>query len=218
MKLLLTSQGITNKTLEIALLQLLGKPFEQAHITFIPTAANIDKGDKSWLVSDMNNLKKLRFPTFEITDIAIMSKTVWLPSFEKADLLVFGGGTAPYLMEWLEKSEAASILPKLLQTKVYMGISAGSMVTAKHISMSSQNILNYEQTGDFKPTNGLGLVDFEIRPHLNSAAYPKVRLEYLETLSKENHATFYALDDQTAVQVVDDAVTVVTEGKWRKFN
>jgi len=218
MKLFLTSSGITNPTLAQALLHLLGKPFEKSHITFIPTASNMDKGDKTWLVNDMNNIKKLGFPTFEITDISIMPKEVWFPIFQSTDLLVFGGGTATYLMEWMEKSGVAAVLPELLKTKVYMGISAGSMVTAKQMSLTSQNILYYEQTGEFQPTKGLGFVDFEIRPHLNSPSFPKVRIDYLTQLAQKNPTVFYAIDDNTAVQVIDGEVTVITEGDWKKFN
>jgi dipeptidase E len=196
----------------------LGKPFEKSHITFIPTASNMDKGDKTWLVNDMNNIKKLGFPTFEITDISIMPKEVWFPIFQSTDLLVFGGGTATYLMEWMEKSGVAAVLPELLKTKVYMGISAGSMVTAKQMSLTSQNILYYEQTGEFQPTKGLGFVDFEIRPHLNSPSFPKVRIDYLTQLAQKNPTVFYAIDDNTAVQVIDGEVTVITEGDWKKFN
>jgi len=218
MKLFLTSSGITNPTLAKGLLQLLGKPFKDSYVTFIPTAANVDKGDKSWLVNDMFNIKKLGFPTFDIVDISIAPKDIWSSSFEQADLLVFGGGTATHLMEWMEKSGVILVLPELLKTKVYMGISAGSMVTAKQMSLTSQNILYYEQEGEFKPTKGLGLVDFEIRPHLNSPSFPKVKIDYLEQLAQKNPTSFFAIDDNTAVQVVDSAITVVTEGEWKKFN
>lgn len=104
MKLLLTSSGNTNKTIEKTLLELLEKPFKNANITFIPTAANIDKGDKGWLVDDMNNFKKLGFSLFDIIDIATVGKEIWLPSFDKADILVFGGGNNRYLLEWINKS------------------------------------------------------------------------------------------------------------------
>lgn len=218
MKLFLTSSGITNKTLSDALLLLLGKPFVQSHVTFIPTAANIEKGQKSWLVNDMNNIKKLGFLTFDIIDIAIAPKEIWQPSFEKADLLVFGGGSQPYLLERMKKSGVASVLNDLLNNKVYMGISAGSMVTAKTMSLSNENILFYEQTGVLRSVNGLGLVDFEIRPHLNSDNFPKVRLPLLQKIASETGTPFYAIDDDTAVQVIGTKVSVVSEGKWKKFN
>ncbi|MDP1722074.1 MAG: Type 1 glutamine amidotransferase-like domain-containing protein [Candidatus Gottesmanbacteria bacterium] len=218
MKLFLTSSGITNKTLSDALLQLLGKPFVQSHITFIPTAANAKMGEKSWLVNDMYNIKQLGFPTFDITDIAIAPKEIWLPSFEKADILVFGGGNTTYLLECMEKSGVASVIKDLLKNKVYMGISAGSMAAAKTISISSENILDYEQTGELKSIHGLGLVDFEIRPHLNSDNFPKVRLPLLQKIASETGIPFYAIDDDTAVQVTDTNVSVVSEGEWKKFN
>lgn len=218
MKLLLTSSGNTNKSIEKALLELLGKPFKEAHLTFIPTAANVEKGDKTWLVNDMNNFRVLGFASLDVIDISAVSKDIWLPSFKNADILVFGGGNVNYLLEWINKSGLKRYLPKLLETKVYVGISAGSMVTAKTVSLSSSGILYYEETGNFETTNGLGFVDFEIRPHLNSEVFPKVRVEYLEKLAKETPNTFYAIDDNTAIKVIDDKVSVLSEGEWKKFN
>ncbi|OGH48363.1 MAG: hypothetical protein A3G66_04010 [Candidatus Levybacteria bacterium RIFCSPLOWO2_12_FULL_39_17] len=118
MKLLLTSSGKTNKSIESALLELLGKPFEKANLIFVPTAANAEQGDKSWLVDDMNNFRKMNFASFDIVDISAVSKDVWLPSFNKADVLVFGGGNTYHLLNWIKKSGLEKILPELLKTKV----------------------------------------------------------------------------------------------------
>lgn len=218
MKLLLTSSGITNKSIEKALLELLGKPFNKSHLTFVPTAANVEEGNKTWLVNDINNFRKLGFSSFDVIDISAVSKDIWLPSFENADILVFGGGNVKYLLEWMKKSGLQEILPKLLKTKVYVGISAGSMVTAKNISLSSAGILYYEQTGNLENTEGLGFVDFEICPHLNSEGFPKVRVDYLQRLAKEKQNTFYAIDDNTALKIIDDKVELISEGEWKKFN
>lgn len=218
MKLLLTSSGKTNKTIEKALLDLLGKPFEKAHLTFVPTAANVEKGDKTWLVDDMNNFRQMNFSSFDIIDISAVPKNIWLPSFKKADVLVFGGGNVYHLLKWIKKSGLEKVLPELLKTKVYVGISAGSMVTAKNISLSTGGILYYEKTGGFKNKNGLGLVDFELRPHLNSKWFPKVRLPYLKKLSEKIPYSFYAIDDDTAIKVVDGKISVVSEGEWKKFD
>ncbi len=218
MKLLLTSSGITNKSIERALLDLLGKPFEKANLTFIPTAANVEKGDKAWLVNDINNFRKLGFASLEITDISAVPKDIWLPSFEKADVLVFGGGNVYYLLECIRRIGLDKLLLNFLETKVYVGISAGSMVTAKNISLSTAGVLYYEQTGGFKNKKGLGLVDFELRPHLNSKWFPKVRLPYLKKLAEKIPYSFYAIDDKTAIKIVDDKISIVSEGEWKKFN
>lgn len=218
MKLLLTSSGNTNKSIEKALLELLGKPFSKSRITFVPTAANIEEGDKTWLVDDMNNFRKLNFASFDIIDISAVPKDIWLPSFNKADILVFGGGNVYHLLKWIKKSGLADRLPELLKTKVYVGISAGSMVAAKNISLTSSGILYYEDTGKPRNTKGLEFVDFEVRPHLNSKWFPKVRLDYLQRLNKEIQNTFYAIDDNTALKIIDGKISVISEGKWRKFN
>ena len=218
MKLLLTSAGITNRSIAKAFADLLGKPFDQSCTVFVPTAANPEKGDKSWVESEMNSLRILGFKAFDAVDISSVSPGMWQPIFEKADVIGVGGGNDKYLLTWLRKSGLATLLPDLLKTKVYMGISAGSIVTAKRVSLSSLGILYYERTQKFKDDAGLGLVDFEIRPHLNSPGFPKVRLDYLEKLAAENPTPFYALDDNSAVKVDGDMVTVVSEGTWKKFN
>ncbi len=218
MKLLLTSSGITNMSIENALLGLLGKPFRKSNITFVPTAANVEEGNKSWLVDDMYNFKKLEFATFDIIDIAAVPKEIWLPSFTKADIIVFGGGNTQYLRDWIEKSGLEKELPDLLKTRVYVGISAGSMVTAKKISLSYADILYYEKTGKFQDIDGLGFVDFEIRPHLNSDYFEKVKIPYLEEIAGKNKNTFYALDDNSAIKVENENISVISEGEWKKFN
>lgn len=218
MKLLLTSSGITNKSIENKLLQLLGKPFRKANLAFVPTAANVEKGNKGWLVDDMYNLKKLGFPLFDIVDFSAVPQEIWLPSFEQADILVFGGGNVYHLLTWMKKSGLIKLFPQLLNNKVYVGISAGSMVTANDISLSSAGILYYEQTGGFQHAKGLGFVDFEIRPHLNSKWFSKVKIKHLAKLAKEIPHSFYAIDDNTAIALVDNEISVISEGKWKKFN
>ena len=219
MKLLLTSSGITNKSIEKAFSELVEKPFSKLYLTFIPTAANVEKGDKSWLVEDMYNFKKIGFSAFDVIDISAVSRSIWLPSFEKADILVFGGGNTFHLMQHIRESGLAELLPKLLKTRVYVGISAGSMVTAPTLLPPATQLFYYpDEVGEYHEENGLGLVDFSVRPHLNSKWFPKVNIPNLEKLSKETPNTFYAIDDGTAIKVVDSRISLISEGTWEKFN
>ena len=135
MKLLLTSGGITNKSIAKALFDLVGKKPEDTSLVFVPTASNIEKGDKDWLIDDLVNLKKQNFKQIDIADISAVGKEIWLPKMEEADVLFFEGGNSYYLMEWMNKSGLTKILPELLKTKVYVGLSAGSMVTGKDLAL-----------------------------------------------------------------------------------
>lgn len=218
MKLLLTSEGISNPSIAKALAELLGKPFKESRVTYIPTAANGEKGDKGWVEININIIRNLGFLSFDVVDISSVSKDTWRFSFKRADVLVFGGGNVEYLLDWLEKSGVKAALPDLLRTKVYMGISAGSMVTAQIISLTDTDSLYYEKSGHKTSRKGLGFVDFEIRPHLNTSSFPHVELDNLEKLATENPTPFYALDDNSAIKVDGDTVTVVSEGTWKKFN
>lgn len=69
MKLLLTSNGITNVSLARSLRKLLGKPFNETNLVFIPTAANINPRNKTWLIRDLENLRALDFKEIDIVNI-----------------------------------------------------------------------------------------------------------------------------------------------------
>jgi len=57
MKLLLTSNGLSNKSIAKALFDLVGKPPSETTIAFIPTAMNPGRGEKDWFVDDLYNIK-----------------------------------------------------------------------------------------------------------------------------------------------------------------
>jgi dipeptidase E len=126
-KLLLTSSGITNDTLAHILEELAGKSFDDMKIVFIPTAALYDAGEKSWLINDMYRLIQ-RGAKVEIVDLAHLDKDELTERLKDSDVIFIGGGNPFYLSYWMEKSGMYDILSEILKSKVYAGISAGSMV------------------------------------------------------------------------------------------
>lgn len=218
MKLLLTSSGNTNKSIENALLDILGKPFAEARLVFIPTAANVEEDISGWLENDINNFRKLELKSLEVIDISKVEKETWLPIFEKADILVFGGGNEEYLLNCIREVGLESLLQEFIKTKIYVGISAGSMITAKMLSLNDSGALYYEKFDRKGEHEGLGYVNFEVRPHLNSPHFPQVRIDILQEIASKIGHTFYAIDDNTAIKVVDGNIEIVSEGEWKKFN
>lgn len=215
MKLLLSSAGLSNQTVVSALEKLLGKSAKGIKLAFIPTAANVEAGDKSWMIDDLNNFIKAGFEV-DIVDISAVSKDIWLPRLQTAEVLILGGGNTFHLMYWVKKSGLQDELPELLKTKVYAGISAGSCIAGPTILNSVQNL--FGESYEIEIRDGLGLVNFQIIPHLNSPYFEKIREENLEEASKKISEPVYVIDDQSAVVVEDEKVEVVSEGKWRKFN
>ena len=218
MKLLLSSGGITNKSITDALFDLVGKKPQDTSLVFIPTAANTEIGDKSWLIDDLLNLKKQNFKSIDITDISAVDEKIWRPKLEEADVLFFEGGNTYYLMEWINKSGLASFLPELLKSRVYVGASAGSMVASKDLSLRISQSIYKEDLDKTEDMPGLNFVDFYFLPHLNSPYFNKLKEDFIKETVKGISEKIYALDDDSALKVINGKVEVISEGKWFVIN
>jgi len=73
----------------------------------------------------------------------------------------------------------------------------------------------------WKPPTGsdsaLGVVDFSIFPHLDHELLPENTMADAERWAAGLPNPAYAIDDQTAIKVVDGTVEVVSEGHWKHF-
>ncbi|UJP40591.1 Type 1 glutamine amidotransferase-like domain-containing protein [Cellulomonas palmilytica] len=132
-----------------------------------------------------------------------------MPWVEQADVLLVDGGDATYLAHWVRESGLADLLPGLTDT-VWVGVSAGSMVMAPRIG---RYFVEWAGAPDDRT---LGLVDFAIFPHLD--LFPTNTLAHARLWAADLGAVpSYAIDEQTAIAVVDGTVTVVSEGSWTRF-
>lgn len=218
MKLLLTSSGITNPSITQALFELVGKRLEDTSIVVIPTASNLEIGDKGWLIEDLVNLRHLNFKSIDIADISAVEESIWRAKLEAADILFFEGGNTYHLMKWVNKSGLVKLLPDFLKTKVYVGVSAGSMITNPSLSLKISQVVYEEDLDQNEDMAGLGFVDFYVLPHLNSLDFKKIRKNYIEEAIQEMSKKIYALDDNSALKVVDGIVEVISEGEWFELN
>ncbi len=220
MRLLLTSAGIKNTSIRDALVDLLGKPIAESDALCIPTAAYghpmVGPGGAWRFISGrstepMCELGWKSLGVLELTALPSIDAERWLPWVRETDVLLVNGGDALYLCHWLRQSGLAELLPSLRET-VYAGFSAGSMVMTPRIG---------EDFVRWKPPSGgdgtLGIVDFSIFPHLDHEALPENTMADAERWAAGLGVPAYAIDDQTAIKVVDDTVEVVSEGHWKRF-
>ena len=218
MKLLLTSGGITNPSIAKALFDLVGKKPEDTSLVFIPTASNVEIGDKEWFINGLIEFKNLNFKSIDIADISAVEEKIWRQKFEAADVLFFGGGNTYHLMRWIAKSGLAPLMPEFLKTKVYAGLSAGSMVASNRLDVKLSQAVYEEDLEETEDLPALGLVPFQLLPHLNSPYFPNLWEDFIRKAAQGMTDTIYALDDQSALKVVDGKVEVVSEGKWFALN
>jgi dipeptidase E len=219
-KLLLTSGGVTNPSIRSALVQLLGKPIDECHALCVPTAqwghpmcdptsvrdfaAAEPKPDRQY----MSGLGWASLGVLELTALPTIGADRWVPWVRKADVLLADGGDAAYLCHWMRESGLADLLPSL-HDKVWVGVSAGSMVMTPRIG---DYFVEWPSAPDDR---ALGVVDFSIFPHLD--LFPTNTMADAERWAADIDVPAYAIDEQTAVKVVDGSVEVVSEGQWRKF-
>ena len=190
MKLLLTSAGIKNASIRDALLDLLGKPIDQASALCIPTAMYghpyVGPGRGAWqfisrsrapVPNDEIGWKSMG--VLELTALPSIDEERWVPLVRETDVLLASGGDALYLCHWMRESGLTDLLPSLHDT-VWLGMSAGSMVMTPHVGD--------DFVGWKPPTGGdstLGLVDFSIFPHLDHVDLPENTMANAESWAAE---------------------------------
>jgi dipeptidase E len=218
-KLLLTSGGVTNASIRAALERLLGKPVAESHALCIPTAqwghpmcgpASVRgflAAGPTWQHS--SGLGWASLGVLELTALPTIGQERWEPWVREADVLLVDGGDATYLGHWMRESGLADLLPSLPET-VWVGVSAGSMVMTPRIG---DDFVEWPSATDDRT---LGVVDFSIFPHLD--AFPTNTMAHAERWAATVDVVAYAIDEQTAITVVDGSVDVVSEGRWRKFD
>jgi dipeptidase E len=64
----------------------------------------------------------------------------------------------------------------------------------------------------------LGVVPFSIFPHVDHPDLPDNSMAGAQAWAAEIAAPAYAIDDETAIRVVDGSVEVISEGHWRHFS
>jgi dipeptidase E len=218
LKLLLTSGGVTNPSIRAALERLLPKPIGECRALCIPTAQwghpmcgpssvrGFVAAEPQW--DHFSGLGWGSLGVLELTALPTVGAERWVPWVREADVLLVDGGDATYLSHWMRESGLADLLPSLVDT-VWLGVSAGSMAMTPRIG---QDFVSWPSAPDDRT---LGVVDFSIFPHLN--AFPTNTPAHAERWAADIGGPAYAIDEQTAIVVVDGSIEVVSEGEWTKF-
>ena len=218
MKLLLTSGGVTNASIRDKLVELLGKPIEDSTALCIPTGMYghpmVGPGERAWQFisgtseNPMVDLGWRSVGVLELTALPSLDEERWVPLVKEADVLLVGGGDVLYLCHWMRESGLVDLIPSLSDT-VWVGLSAGSMVMTPVVG---------DDFIQWRPPSGdvstLGMVDFSICPHLATDGMRGNSMAEAQAWAAGIPNPAYALDDQTAIAVVDGLVEFVSEGSW----
>lgn len=194
MKLLLTSAGFKNKNIGEKFLNLLNKPVKNTRVLFIPAAAINDEAKyyvgvcKKELVEygiDEANIFSYNFEYVMTEDEAL-----------KYDVIYFTGGSTLYLLECIKKNSFNSVIDKIIiENKIYVGVSAGSIIMTPNISLD--NPLN-------PSTTGLGYIQAFLAVHCNERDENR-----FTEIEKKLPLPFIALNDMQAVILNNDGYSII---------
>jgi dipeptidase E len=221
-RMLLTSAGIRNETLKSALAGLVGKRFAATRVVFIPTASVAAGGDHGWFIEDLNRLHGLGWREFDILELNGLPGPVVIERLRHADVIYAEGGNHYHLANSIVANGLAAEMADMLESKVYVGVSAGSMIFSRNLSEQTGEAFGEQDDlrilGETRARSPIGLFDWYLKPHLNSRSFPNRTQKWFEKAAAKLDFPVYAVDDDSAVRVRGDEVDVVSDGEWRLLN
>jgi dipeptidase E len=210
MKLLLTSAGLTNQTLADSLAALVGKAPADTKVGFVPTAANVEPGNKDWFIAQLTNLHAYGYEWVEVVDPSAAGVD-WRTRLADVDVVFVSGGSTFHLLDQMRLTGFGEWVTSQRERKVYVGASAGSIVATPTIRVASVPPADINPSG-ITDLTAMGWVDFELEPHCDAA-----RCEVVQAYARQYATAAYALDDASAIEVVDGAARVVGEGRAQLY-
>jgi dipeptidase E len=220
--MLLTSFGIRNKILRSALAELIGKPFADASLAFIPTASVAAPGDHGWFVEALSRLHGLGWRQLDIVELNGLPRPMVLERLRQADVIYAEGGNHYHLANSIIVNDLAAEMADIVESKVYVGVSAGSMIFSRNLSEKTGEAFGEHEDlrilGGTRPRSPIGLFDWYLKPHLNSPYFPDRTPAWFEEAAAKLDFPVYAIDDDSAIRVRGSETDVVSDGAWLLLN
>ena len=181
------------------------KNLQGMKVVFIPTAAEVEKVKfyvkKGW--------KALEDLGMQITELNI--NTTEAPKIKETikntDCIYISGGNTFYLLQELRKTGVDELIKQhILTGKLYIGESAGAMITAPNIEYVSlmDDPNEWKELTDFEALN---VVDFSTVPHLWCFPFAKATKEIISRY--EESLTLKAISNTQALRVDGEVVKIL---------
>jgi dipeptidase E len=223
MRMLLTSGGVSNDAIRDALRDLVGKPFAEARLVVVIDAILPFPGDKSKLLEHLAQTHALGWAEFDVLSLFAGPTALVESRLRSADVVLGYGGSDHWLMHAWSASRLTPVLRELLDEKVYVGWSAGSMIFSRAYPRSVEVFEQRPELELFHLTTvepAVPLFDWFLMPHLHADFFPGHTDAWAAASAKEFGAPIWFIDDDTALLVRDpDAEPLaVSNGRWLRFD
>ena len=213
MKALLFSSDFTSLDAISELERLVGKPAKEIKFAVILDAASVEYGGNSYFLEMLNYIDD-KFGGFEWVNLLALDLDKIEERLMANDAIYCCGGTSSYLMSVLDKSGAIEILPKILETRVWCGSSAGSMVLgyapSDKLARDLWGETSYEEKNDWGVERYMELAPICLLAHLYGGDLSQdPRDETVIENSKTMSVPVYALSDWSAVVINGEDIRAI---------
>ena len=221
--MLLTSEGVHNDLIRQTLVDLLGKPVAESKIVAVIDAILPFPGDNTKTLADLNRLRSLGWKEYDLLSLFAGPASLVESRLRSADVIFCYGGSNHWLAHAWTSTGLAPVLAELLDEKVYLGWSAGSMIFSRLQAESVEAFSDQDEVARFelaKVAPAVPLFDWFVICHRGADWQPQVTDEVIAKCAARLGGPVYFLDDDTALLVRDaaSAPEVVSTGQWRLFD
>jgi dipeptidase E len=222
MRMLLTSNGIANPLIHDALVDLLGKPIADSRIVVVIDAILGFPGDSSTLVEHLEGLRSLGWAEFDVASLFAGPPTLVESRLRSADVILGYGGSNLWAAHAWHATGLAPVLAQLLEEKVYVGWSAGSMIFARSLGRWPEDFDDQEELEMFGLDSiapAVPLFDWFFMGHRGADWMPTDADAWAARGAGRSHQPVWFVDDDSALVVRDPVAdpVVVSSGHWRRF-
>ena len=185
----------------------LNEKTESKKILFIPTATNVDEYKK------YIHLTQKVFEDFgyevENFDISVFSEETVKEKISETKIVFISGGNTFYLLQELKKKNLISYLRgKIENGLLYIGESAGSVITAPNIGYA--DIVDDKALAtELNDYTGLNLVDFYVVPHFEEEPFVESSRKVVELY--KDKLDLKVINNKEVVLVENDDFRIVKE-------
>ncbi len=209
MRLLLTSEGgFPTQEIVDACIELVGKPASEISFAVINEAYPGEPGDKRWVIMQLNAIATKFGGPVELVNLRALSSDQVVDKMADCDAIYCVGGHTDFLMRTFIDTGFDTSIRDTLETKVWVGSSAGSMVLGHRtpVLVSETELTDGNEYGI---DSYLELVDFGICPHVDRIGYPSTNEELRRTFGSQPNVPIYGIADDAAVVVDGDKVSFI---------